>query len=68
MLIKFCFEIEYSDDGNYCFEVHRPKGIRLVEMTSNSTLNDVGLFIGSLMSFNELSLNSEFIYVLKIVI
>jgi hypothetical protein len=61
MLIKFCFEIEYFDDNAYYFKVNIPQNIRLVSMTRNSSLNDIGLFIGSLLDFNDLSLNSEFI-------
>ena len=61
MNIKFCFEIEYFDDNAYSFKVNFPQSIRLIEMTSNSRLNDVGLFIGSLLDFNDLSLNSKFI-------
>ena len=60
MDIKFCFEIEDFDD-DYSFKVNFPQSIRLIEMTSNSSLNDVGLFIGSLLDFNNLSLNSKFI-------
>jgi len=61
MDIKFCFEIEDFDENAYSFKVDFPKSISLVEMTSNSSLNDIGLFIGSLLDFNDLSLNSKFI-------
>jgi hypothetical protein len=61
MLIKFCFEIEYFDNNAYSFKVNIPQNIRLVSMTKNSSLNDISLFIGSLLDFNNLSLNSEFI-------
>ncbi len=30
-----------------------------IEMKSNSNLNDVGLFIASLLSFNDLNLNAD---------
>ncbi len=61
MQIKFCFEIEYFDDNAYSFKVNIPQNICLVSMTTNSSLNDIGLFIGSLLEFNDLSLNSKFI-------
>lgn len=61
MQIRFCFEIEHFDKNAYSFVVNRPTSIKLLEMSSSSTSNDIGLFIGSLLSFNELSLNSKFV-------
>jgi len=59
--IKFCFEIDSFDINTYHFKTDFSNQIRLVEMTSSSTLNDVSLFVGSLLSFNEISFNSKFI-------
>ena len=61
MDIKFSFQTEYFDRNDYDFEVDLSSEIHLVEMTSNSPLNDVGLFISSLLDFNNLSLDSDFV-------
>ena len=58
--IKFCFEVDPFEIDAYHFQVNYSTQVRLVEMTSNSSLNDVGLFVGSLLAFNNLSFNSEF--------
>ena len=59
-LVKFCFKVDPFANDAYDFQVNYSTQVRLVEMTSNSSLNDVGLFIGSLLAFNDLSFNSEF--------
>ena len=59
--IRFCFEIEPFELETYSFPVDSSDRIRIIEMTSNSTLNDVGLLIGSLLAFNELFLDAQFI-------
>ena len=61
MQIRFCFEIEDFNSNIYDFAVNRPSDISFIEMTGNSTLNDINLFIASLLSFNELSLDSKFL-------
>jgi hypothetical protein len=61
MQIRFCFEIEDFNCDTYSFVVNSPINISFIEMTGNSNLNDVGLFIASLLSFSELSLDSKFV-------
>ena len=60
-LVKFCFEVEPFAADAYTFRVHSSTSIHYAESTSNSTLNDVSLLIGSLLSFNELPFNSKFV-------
>ena len=60
-LVKLCFQVEPFDADAYPFLVHSSAQINYVKLTSNSTLNDVSLLIGSLLDFNELSLNSKFV-------
>ena len=59
-LIKFCFEVDPFEIDTYHFQANHSTQVRLVEMTGNSSLNDVSLLIGSLLAFNDLSFNSEF--------
>lgn len=59
--MKICFEIYYFDDSEYDFKVEFPKSGSIIQLDENCTQNDVGIFIGSLLGFNDLDLNSEFI-------
>ncbi|BAZ45198.1 hypothetical protein NIES4102_22160 [Chondrocystis sp. NIES-4102] len=59
--MRFCFVIEsfYCNTGSLLS--NRLSNNSLVEMTSNSNLNDIDIFIGSFLSFNQLSLDSQFV-------
>lgn len=59
--MKLCFEIHYFDESAYNFDVSFPKGKSFVVLDENSTENDISLLVGSLLSFNDLDLNDEFI-------
>lgn len=59
--MKLCFEIHYFDESAYNFDVSFPKGKSFIELDENSTENDISLLVGSLLSFNDLDLNDEFI-------
>ena len=59
--MKICFDIYYFDVEKYTFDVEFPKGAGTIILDGNTTQNEVGIFIGSLLEFNELALNSEFI-------
>lgn len=61
MQIRFGFEVENFDDDTYSFVFSYCKSFKFVEMTSNSNLNDVELLVASLLSFNDLDLNSNFV-------
>ena len=60
-LLYFCFQIEDFASNAYDFPVYFPNESQVIQMHQKSQINDVGLFIGSLLSFNDLSLNSEFV-------
>jgi len=59
--MKFCFEIYYFDEDEYGFPVKFEGTSEFIAMDSRSSLNDVSLFIGSLLSFNEMVLGEEFV-------
>jgi hypothetical protein len=63
--LNFCFEIYYFDERDYDFDVVLPDYLDVVVMGGKSNINDVSLFIGSLLSFNELSLDLNFIEALN---
>ena len=59
--IKFCFEVEPFEINRYIFHAHSSKQIQRIEMTGNSTDNDIALFVGSFLSFGNFSFGSQFI-------
>jgi len=59
--MKLCFEIHYFDESAYNFDVSFPKDSSFIILDENSTENDISLLVGSLLSFNDLCLNDEFI-------
>ena len=60
MQISFCFRVEDLKYNQYNFVFRILQTHNIVKM-SDSTLNDVGLFIASLLDFNDLNLNAEFV-------
>ncbi|MEZ5569087.1 MAG: hypothetical protein R3E54_12210 [Halioglobus sp.] len=59
--MKICFDIYYFDVEKYAFKVEFPKRTGTIILDGNTTQNEIGVFIGSLLEFNELALDSEFI-------
>ena len=47
------------DADLYPFQVHSSTYVHYIELTSNSTLNDVSLLIGSILSFSKLPFSFE---------
>lgn len=59
--VKFCFEIYLFKNSVYGFEVEFPKSLGFIILDEKTSFNETGLFIGSLLAFNYLSLDSKFV-------
>ena len=59
--IKFCFEVEPFNTNDYIFHAHSSNQIQRIEMTGDSTNNDVALFVGSFLAFSNSCFGSQFI-------